>query len=123
MYLKDVNIVNDAIEDYIASASRQSIGGVYFDFTGNHVSVRMFAKGIRAISKHTTPNQLRIALTFSEGRRGKLSEPELYNSCLDLMKSAFINSIVKLIWYYPYKRPRGMQMHHYQFIIHKNSVK
>ncbi len=120
MFLKDVNIVRGAIEEYIDNAEYQSIGGVYFDFTGNHRSIRMFDKGIHALANHDTPEQLRIALTFSEGRGGKFSEPELHDKCLDLMESAFANSVVERTWYYPYRRPRGMQMHHYQFIIHKS---
>lgn len=119
MHLRGVKIVNGAIEDYISSAECQSIGGAYFDFTGNHISLGMFDKSIHAMTRHKTPDRLRIALTFSLGRKGKFDEPELHDACMDMMRSAFPGSSVERVWYYIYKRYRGMKMCHYQFIIHK----
>lgn len=111
------NIINGNIEDYIADAPIQKISVVYFDFMGNIRSLHMFRKGVNALKKHIIPNKLIIATTFCSGR-GMLTEPELYNNCLDILEDAFSDSTVRCYWYYQYKRPgKSLTMHHYQFVI------
>jgi hypothetical protein len=113
------NIIYGKIEDYIDQTSVQKIGGVYFDFNGNNKSLEMFNKGIVALAKHDTPKQIKIATTFSTGRRGKMSEPEIYDNCLDIMEEAFPGYYVEPRVTYTYRRIRGgLTMHHQHYILH-----
>lgn len=115
------DIVTGAIEDYIDESPIHKIGGVYFDFTGNHVSLCMFEKSIWALRKHKTPRRLKIATTFSIGRRGKMCMSELYNRSLDVMEKAFPNHCVIPQIDYTYRRSRGgFTMYHQQYILQKN---
>jgi hypothetical protein len=114
------NIVFGKIEEYIDNSHIQKIGGVYFDFTGNHVSLEMFEKGIWALSKHKTPRRIKIATTFSIGRRGKLCISELYNKSLNIMRKAFPNFCVIPQIYHTYQRYRSaFTMYHQQYILQK----
>jgi hypothetical protein len=114
------NIVPGKVEEYISDTPVKKIGGVYFDFTGNSNSLKMFKTGIYALRKHETPEKIRIATTFSRGRGGMMSELELYNECLDTMKTSFPSYYVVPKWSYTYKRVRsGLTMYHRQYILQK----
>ena len=110
-----VNIVRDKIEDYITNTPQKSIDAVYFDFTGNNVSLRSFQKGIESLSRHILPEVLKISTTFSVGRRGKMTDLEIYNVCIDVMKKTFPDRVIRMNTYYSYSRKSRLRMHYRQF--------
>lgn len=116
----DVNIVHDRIEKYVETTSRKKIDSVYLDLNGNNLSLKVFERTVRALPRHDVSPVLRISTTFSVGRSGRMTEPELYNRCLDVMEEAFPDHTIKRGVYYTYPRNNGsMWMHYTQFILEK----
>ena len=116
----NVRIVNDSVEDFLQTAKRMKISALYFDFTGNSLSLKMFEKAIEAMKRHVVGNRIYISTTFSVGRRGVLQEHTLYNSSLDVMEKVFSEHSLengKYDYYYTYKRGRGMRMHYTQYVM------
>jgi hypothetical protein len=118
-----VNIIYGGIEDYIIDMPIQKIGGIYFDYTGNHVPLKAFKRCIRDMRKHEIPDVLKIATTFSTGRKGKLNEPDLHNQCLDILEEVFDDYEVEPKYYYMYKRAAsGYTMHHQHYVLRKKMI-
>jgi hypothetical protein len=122
-------IVNDSIDmpapkaliahgikpDNITEISRKtdSITGMYFVFQDSQ-SLDMFKKSILAMSKEF--ETIKIATTFSTD---KISEPAIYNACLDIMESSFPDHFIISQCSYAYSIRRGLIMHHQHFTLQK----
>jgi hypothetical protein len=108
------NIVFGNIDEYIDKLPIQKIGGMYFIFQDGG-TLDMFKKSILAMGNHITPYILKIAITFYTD---DISEPAIYNACLDIMESMGYSIIFQCSYAYSFRRE--IIMHHQQFTLQKN---